>query len=333
MSSRQIQITTSDDPLSRLDKELAALMPADLGISRTRLSALIKDGQVHARDGQVLSDPKARVAPGVEIIIDLPAPKPIDAQPEDIPLVVVYEDDDLIVVDKPAGLVVHPGPGSETGTLVNALLHHCGDSLRGIGEALRPGIVHRIDKDTSGLLVVAKTDQALQGLAGQFAAHSVMREYVALTYGVPDAADPRLMGLREISHQGARFTGRSQVGRHPKDRKKMAVVTTGGKSAVTHFEVTERFGGKGARIACRLETGRTHQIRVHLAHIGHPLIGDPTYGRARVGFTFARQALHAAILGFEHPRTGETLEFRSEMPDDMAKLLADLRGDCRAANV
>lgn len=326
MSSRRIQITTSDDPLSRLDKELAAIMPAQHAISRTRLMALIKGGHVRAPGGQVLSDPKARVEPGVEITIDLPAPKPIEAQPEDIPLVVVHEDDDLIVVDKPAGLVVHPGPGSETGTLVNALLHHCGDSLRGIGEAVRPGIVHRIDKDTSGLLVVAKTDQALQGLAVQFAAHSVMREYIAVTYGVPDAGDPRLMGLREVNHRAGRFTLRSQLGRHPKDRKKMAVVATGGKSAVTHFEVAERLGDKAARIACRLETGRTHQIRVHLAHVGHPLIGDPTYGRARSGFSFARQALHAAILGFEHPASGETLEFRSELPSDMAALLSELRG-------
>ena len=253
---------------------------------------------------------------------------------------IVYEDSDLIVVNKAAGLVVHPAPGSSSGTLVNALLYHCRDTLSGIGGEKRPGIVHRIDKDTSGLLVVAKNDKAHTALSKQFADHSVERLYQALCHGVPDVNEPRLRGLRGVSFEpGAIVKITTQLARHKKDRQRQAVLFEGGRHAVTRVKVQDRFGMPAAvaRISCWLETGRTHQIRAHLAHIGHGLIGDPVYGRARKiaksAFenqtfqelsSFSRQALHAAVLGFVHPHTGDILRFEADMPADMTSLMRAL---------
>ena len=244
---------------------------------------------------------------------------PAAAQPEDIPLTIAYEDQHLVVVDKPAGMVVHPAVGNITGTLVNALLHHCRGQLSGINGVARPGIVHRIDKDTSGLLVIAKSDAAHEGLAAQFAAHTVHRRYIAVCAGHPSPPEGTI---------------NARIGRSDADRKKMTVLpnnSSRGKSAVTHYKVLQRLD-HAAQIECRLETGRTHQVRVHCASIGHPLLGDPAYGRTpkelravleRLGF--ARQALHAAELGFQHPLTGEIVQFRSNIPQDMAELIDQLR--------
>ncbi|MEO1612392.1 MAG: RluA family pseudouridine synthase [Pseudomonadota bacterium] len=312
----------------RLDKTLAALAPE--GISRSRLTALIREGAV-SREGRAVTDPKAKVKAGEAY--DLIVPDAVEAipQPEAIPLSVVFEDDYLIVVDKPAGMVVHPAPGAETGTLVNALLHHCGETLSGIGGVKRPGIVHRIDKDTSGLLVVAKTDIAHQGLSALFAAHDLDREYLAVTRGAPDRADPRLMGTPGVSIDGPWFRVETLIGRHPGDRKKMAVIRGGdGRRAVTRFQVEERLSDRAALIRCRLETGRTHQIRVHLNHLGHGLVGDPLYGKGKVAGLphvakhFTRQALHAATLGFIHPISGQSLIFSSEMSQDLRALVESL---------
>ncbi len=261
--------------------------------------------------------------------------------PEALPLEVVYEDADLIVVNKAAGMVVHPAPGSPSGTLVNALLAHCGADLSGVGGVRRPGIVHRIDKDTTGLLVVAKSDAAHHGLAGQFADHSVERQYQALVYGVPDAGDPRLRGVRGVSFEpGNVMRLTTQLARHKTDRQRQAVLFQGGRHAVTRARVVERFGTPPvlALTECWLETGRTHQIRVHMAHAGHALVGDPVYGgkrrlaRAALGETaeaavrgFPRQALHAAVLGFVHPVRGESLRFEAPLPPDMHELLGILR--------
>ena len=262
----------------------------------------------------------------------------VETLPEDIPLSVVWEDSDLIVIDKPAGMVVHPAPGSPSGTLVNALLHHCGDTLSGIGGERRPGIVHRIDKDTSGMLVVAKSDRAHHGLARQFEDHSVNRHYLAVVHGVPSGTDPRLRGLRGISFEaGGILRIATHLARHKTDRQRQAVVWDQGRHAVTRAHVVEGFAGQAALVDCWLETGRTHQIRVHLAYAGHGLVGDQTYGGRRklgaalgqgaeVGNSFPRQALHAATLGFDHPVTGERLEFSSPLPEDMAGLIAALRG-------
>jgi len=252
----------------------------------------------------------------------------------------VYEDADLIVVNKPAGMVVHPAPGTPSGTLVNALLHHCGDDLSGVGGMKRPGIVHRIDKETSGLLVVAKSDAAHHGLADQFAKHTVERRYLAVCYGAPDSNDPRLRGIKGTSFEpGNILRVQTFLGRHRTDRQRQAVSFDKGRHAVTRVRVVERFGQPEALalVECWLETGRTHQIRVHMAHVGHSLVGDPAYGGRRklsekaLGAVavssvagFARQALHAATLGFEHPISGEVLEFEAEMPGDMAQLIADL---------
>ena len=308
----------ADDDGRRLDKWLAGALP---GLSRSRLKALILDGRV-SRDGQTISDPNTPVKPGQQYSVAEPPPAPATPQPQDIPLTIVYEDDDLLVVDKPAGMTVHPAPGSPDGTLVNALLHHCGDSLSGIGGVARPGIVHRIDKDTSGLMVVAKTDLAHQGLSAQFAAHSLERAYQAVVWGVP--APPH-------------GTVEGPIGRHPVQRKKMAVVHRGGKPAVTRYKVLRAFGLRAALIECRLETGRTHQIRVHMTESGHPLIGDPVYGRARPAalkdcpeaarqavLSFPRQALHAYLIGFDHPRSGKTLRFQINLPLDISNLIYSL---------
>jgi 23S rRNA pseudouridine1911/1915/1917 synthase len=301
----------------RLDKTLAGLA-ADL--SRARIQALIAQGRV-SRDDAVLTDASGKAAAG-DYRIDVPPPEPAEPQAEAIPLKVLYEDAHLIVVDKPAGMAVHPAPGSEHGTLVNALLAHCGASLSGVGGVARPGIVHRIDKETSGIVVAAKSDAAHQGLSALFAAHDIERAYIALTRGAP--------GARRGVIEGA-------IARSTHDRKKMALVKSGGRAAVTHYLVEQVFGPEAkplaARLACRLETGRTHQIRVHLASKGCPCLGDPLYGsgppaepvrRAMAEAGLTRQALHAAVLGFRHPVTGETLRFESPPPDDMAKLQAAL---------
>lgn len=320
-------------------------MPEAAGLSRSRLAKAIASGEVR-RGGAVLRDAKAKVAEGEVIEIALAAPAEVAALAENIPLAVVYEDAALIVIDKPAGMVVHPAPGAGSGTLVNALLAHCGESLSGIGGEKRPGIVHRIDKDTSGLLVVAKTDRAHAGLAAQFAAHSVEREYMAFVHGLPDAADARLRGVPGLSVEaGGVFRIATQIGRHRTDRQRQAVLAAGGRHAVTRFRVEEAFGrpGAAARIACWLETGRTHQIRVHMAHAGHGLIGDPVYGGRRrlparalgeaaveAAAKFPRQALHAATLGFVHPEDGKRLIFSSALPLDMQVLQAALGGETEA---
>jgi len=296
-------------------------------LSRARIQQLIDAGAVSGPEG-VIEDAARRVKAGEDFIVRIPAPIPAAPQAEDIPLHVVYEDAALIIVDKPAGLVVHPAAGNPGGTLVNALLHHCKGQLAGIGGEIRPGIVHRIDKDTSGLLVAAKTDKALTSLGKQFAAHAIDRKYIAFVWGAPFKREGRIEG---------------DIGRSHFERTKM-VVRPGGKHAVTHYEVIEKYGPAlnpvAAKVQCRLETGRTHQIRVHMTHIGHPLIGDPAYGRARTAAAarkalpaevaaaldaFPRQALHAAVLGFQHPTTHKTMRFESPLPADMAALEAALK--------
>ncbi len=316
-------------------------MPEEAALSRTRLARLLEAGAVRL-NGQPAHDPKARVAAGDEVEIDLPEAEETEIAPEAIPLDIRHEDADLLVVDKPAGMVVHPAPGTPGGTLVNALLHHFGGALSGVGGRKRPGIVHRIDKDTSGLLVVAKSDRAHHGLAEQFARHDVERRYHAVVYGVPDAADPRLRGVRGVSFEaGGVLRLTTQLARHRTDRQRQAVTFDGGRHAVTRARVVERFGRPeaAALVECWLETGRTHQIRVHMAHAGHALIGDPVYGGRRklspaalpegavaAARAFPRQALHAATLGFEHPVTGAAMRFESPMPADMVALLEALRG-------
>ena len=302
----------------RLDKTLAELLP---DLSRGRIQALMAQGLV-SRDGAPLLDASAKAKPGEHQLL-IPPPAPADPQPEAIPLSILYEDEHLIVVDKPAGMAVHPAPGSETGTLVNALLHHCGASLSGIGGVARPGIVHRLDKETSGVMVAAKSDAAHQGLSKLFSTHDIDRVYVALVRGAPNPE---------------RGTIETRLGRSPHDRKKMAVLKSGGREAITHYRTEAVYGGDGrkplaARIACTLETGRTHQIRVHMASKGAPCLGDPVYGsgppaasvrEAIADAGLKRQALHAAVLGFVHPVTGEALRFESPLPADMAQLQANL---------
>jgi 23S rRNA pseudouridine1911/1915/1917 synthase len=325
---REIRITLGPSA-ERLDKALAAAAPEGFGLSRSRLQALIAGGAASA-DGAVLRDPTVRLAPGAEVLLRMPEAAEVETRAQDIPLNIVFEDAHLIVVDKPAGMVVHPAPGAEDGTLVNALLHHCGDSLSGVGGEKRPGIVHRIDKDTSGLLVVAKSDAAHQGLAALFAAHDLERLYLAVTRGAPDPADPRLAGLTGVKWEpGAMLRIEGDIARHPVDRKRMAVGRPGGRRAVTRARAIERFGGHkpvAALVECRLETGRTHQIRAHLSHVGHPLIGDPVYGRKGDPVAgFGRQALHAATLGFVHPVTGQKVRFEAAPPEDFEALLDALR--------
>jgi len=330
-----LRFTLPATPGERLDKALAAGAPDGHGLSRSRLQALIAEGAVRVPGGVVLRDPRMRVSGGEAVEIRLPPPVPTGAAPEEIPLDVVFEDAHLIVIDKPAGLVVHPAPGAATGTLVNALLHHCGGSLSGIGGALRPGIVHRLDKDTSGLIVAAKSDAAHQGLAAQFAARTIERRYCAVCWGAPDPADPRLAARMGVGWEpGGTLRIATAIGRHPADRLRMAVVGTGGKHAVTRVRVLERFGDparpRAALVECRLETGRTHQIRVHMAHALHPLVGDTLYARGFGGTDpaiggFARQALHATSLGFVHPVTAAVLRFERPPPADFTGLLTVLR--------
>ena len=292
----------------RLDRALAAAVPT---LSRERLKALIRSGAVEA-EGQAVRDPALKVRGEEALRVAMPEPAPAHNEPQDIPLTIVFEDEHLLVVDKPAGLVVHPAAGNLDGTLVNALLHHCAGQLSGIGGVARPGIVHRIDKDTSGLLVIAKTDVAHEGLAKQFAAHSIGRRYLAIVNGVPKAT----VGTVD-----------APLARSATNRKKIAIVEgKRGKRAVTHWKRLTMLND-AALVECRLETGRTHQVRVHMASIGHPLVGDPVYGRA--GKThgkilkelqFHRQALHAAELDFTHPVTKLRLSFASPMPPDMQEL-------------
>jgi 23S rRNA pseudouridine1911/1915/1917 synthase len=307
----------------RLDRFLSARLPE---LSRTRLQGMIKQGRVSVGRATIV-DAKYGVKPGERFLLDVPPAVPAEPGAEAIPLKVVYEDDALIVIDKPAGLVVHPGAGHAKGTLVNALIAHCGESLSGIGGVARPGIVHRLDKDTSGLMVVAKTDQAHRALAEQFADHGrsgeMQRGYLALVWGAPS----RPQGTID-----------APTGRHPSSRTKMAVLPGKGREAVTHWRVVETFSRQGAAVAslieCTLETGRTHQVRVHLAHIGHPLIGDPLYGKGfkskrrklpeRLGDKLAkldRQALHATMLAFVHPASGTLLKFNSTLPPDLSEIV------------
>lgn len=335
-----------EDPPRRLDKALALGLPEEADLSRTRIARLIEAGAV-ARIGpggrEVVTSLKTTVAAGEVWEVALPEPEAAEALPEAIPLEVVHEDAAVIVVNKPAGMVVHPAPGAPSGTLVNALLHHCGDTLSGVGGVRRPGIVHRIDRGTTGLLVVAKTDAAHRALAVQFARHSVEREYLALAHGHPDRGDPRLAGLPGIGFEAGGIVRIAlPVGRHRTDRQRMAVTPGRGRHAVTRFRVLGGLGPEersAALLSCRLETGRTHQIRVHLAHVGHPLLGDPVYGGARRSVPglseraqaelagFGRQALHAATLGFAHPDDGRVVRFEAPLPDDMAALLHMLGGD------
>ena len=313
---------------TRLDSYLAG---AVAGLSRSRAKALIVEGHVSV-GGATIVEPKRPVKSGDDLLVHLPPPVPAEPQGEAIPLDIVYEDDALIVIDKPAGLVVHPAAGNHTGTLVNALIAHCGESLSGIGGVARPGIVHRLDKDTTGLMVVAKSDRAHQALSAQFADHGrtgpLERGYKALVWGAP-----------------AMFEGtlEAPLARSRTNREKMAVVKTGGRNAITHYRVEERYGPKDRKpvaslLDCRLETGRTHQIRVHMAAMGNPLVGDRTYGSGfltkaaalpepagTLAGAFPRQALHAWLLGFAHPETGEEMHFEADLPDDMEALVEAFR--------
>jgi 23S rRNA pseudouridine1911/1915/1917 synthase len=304
---------TAEHSRERLDKALAALAP---DLSRARIQALIAAGAV-SLDGVAVAGGSVKARAGA-YAIRVPAPIAAEPEPEAMPLSILYEDEHLIVVDKAAGMAVHPAPGCERGTLVNALLHHCAGSLSGVGGVARPGIVHRLDKDTSGVMVAAKTDAAHAGLSALFARHDIDRLYVAITRGAPDPLQGTVM---------------TRLGRSPHDRKKMAVLKTGGREAVTHYRVERRFGPPerplAARVACRLETGRTHQIRVHMAHKGAPCLGDPVYGsgsparavtEAIEAAGLTRQALHAAVLGFVHPVTGDALRFETPPPHDMTAL-------------
>lgn len=299
----------------RLDRVLASR----LQLSRSRLKALIEAGHV-AADGATIRDPSAKVKPGQAFVVEVPPPEPDRPEPQAIPLDIRYEDEHLLVLEKPAGLVVHPAPGNPDLTLVNALLAHCGEALSGIGGVKRPGIVHRLDKDTSGLMVVAKSELAQNKLAAAFAAREIDRAYLALVWGVP------LPRVGEIT---------GNIGRSRTNRQKMAVVASGGKPAITRYKVLREWQGLAALVECRLATGRTHQIRVHLAAKGHPLVGDPVYGSGRQArratgpagaalARFPRQALHAYRLGFVHPATGERLAFEGELPADMAAMLREL---------
>ena len=307
-------VLTAGQVGQRFDRAIADVVPT---LSRERIKALLADGAIARDDGRPVTSGSAKVDAPQVLTIALPPPEPAEAVAQDMPLVVVHEDAHLIVIDKPAGMVVHPANGNPDGTLVNALLHHCAGQLSGIGGVARPGIVHRIDKDTSGLLVVAKSDVAHEGLAKQFADHSIDRVYHAITNGAP------------LPPAG---TVDAPLARSPHDRKKIAVVESArGKRAVTHFRTLERLRD-AAFIECRLETGRTHQVRVHMAHIGHPLLGDPVYGSRRSthastlkSIGFARQALHATRLGFIHPVEGKNVTFDSPLPKDMQELFTRLR--------
>ena len=335
-NTRILTVIIGEEPPRRLDKALSRDVPAEAALSRSRLMKLLSEGAITCK-GVVISDPRAKVQEGDEFTITVEQSVEVDVLPEDIPLEILFEDDDLIVVNKPVGMVVHPAPGSPSGTLVNALLHHFGGNLSGIGGEKRPGIVHRIDKDTSGVLVVAKSDAAHHGLAAQFEAHTVNRKYHAICYGVPDNADPRLKGVRGVSFEGSNVVKiNTQLARHRTDRQRQAVYFNQGRHAVTRARLVQRYGKPSVAclVECWLETGRTHQIRVNMTHTGHSLIGDQTYGGRRklspkalsaaaiaAVAAFPRQALHAATLGFVHPITKEELSFDAPLPNDMASLI------------
>lgn len=321
--NKKLSISLKASQDGRLDKilTLAAQESGAEGLSRARIQQLIKEGHLADPAGSIVTD--ASLAIRADDCFELTLPPPVAAQPEaqDIALDILFEDKDLLVLDKPAGLVVHPAAGNWDGTLVNALLAHCGKSLSGIGGVARPGIVHRLDKDTSGLMVVAKNDKTHQELTTQFADRSLSRVYRALVWGVPSPVSGSIEGA---------------IGRHPRSRQKMAVVTRGGKEALTHYKVLEVFGTFASLVECKLATGRTHQIRVHMAHIGHPVVGDPLYGTRRrapkaaeKGIAsllegFGRQALHAGEISFIHPRTGKKMDLNCPLPPDMKKLLTAL---------
>ncbi|MBX6320225.1 MAG: RluA family pseudouridine synthase [Rhodospirillaceae bacterium] len=312
-------VTTPAEAGERLDRLLAARLP---DLSRSRIKALIEAGHASA-GGRTIKEPSQRVKPGQTFAILIPEARPAEPRGQAIPLDILYEDEALIVVNKPAGMVVHPAPGNEEATLVNALIAHCGSSLSGIGGVQRPGIVHRLDKDTSGLMVAAKTDAAHRALSAAFARREVERAYQAVVWGVPARPEGRIEGA---------------IGRHPVDRKRMALVRRGGKPALTTYKVLKSLNSVATLVECRLATGRTHQIRVHMAAIGHPVVGDPVYGRATAARLKAlgaaargaveglkRQALHATVLGFRHPATGERLRWQVGLPSDIENLIAALR--------
>jgi 23S rRNA pseudouridine1911/1915/1917 synthase len=328
MSEAGRHFVTIDQDVSgeRLDRALAAALPF---LTRSRVKTLIESRRValaglHDEAGATLEEPSRKVKMGERFVVDIPAPEPAEPVPQDIALDIIYEDSDLLVVNKPAGMVVHPAPGNAENTLVNALLAHCGDSLSGIGGVRRPGIVHRLDKDTSGVMVVAKNDATHRALSKLFAAHDLTRIYQVLVWGGPTAR---------------KGTVDAPIARHPVDRKRMAVRRAGGRSAVTDYWVEKTFGPPlepvASLLGARLHTGRTHQVRVHLAHIGCPVVGDPVYGRqsrtrgrnrtaAPSLESFGRQALHAAVLEFVHPGTGKVMKFATELPQDFTTLLASL---------
>lgn len=289
----------------RLDKFLSQYLE---GYSRSFLQKLIKEDKVTVNNGACKAS--YRLTPGEHLQIHIPEPEQISIEPEDIPLDILYEDGDIIVVNKPKRMVVHPAPGHYSGTLVNALMYHCRDSLSGINGVMRPGIVHRIDQDTTGVLVVCKNDTAHQSLAEQLKEHSITREYHAIVHGHLKASEGTVEG---------------SIGRHPVDRKKMAMNVRNGKPAVTHYQVIDELNHQYTYISCRLETGRTHQIRVHMASLGHPILGDNLYGPSKCPFKLQGQTLHAKILGFVHPTTGEYMEFEAPLPDYFEKLLQKLR--------
>lgn len=303
---QKVELTVAEEMSGkRLDSVLAGMMPE---YSRSFIQKLFENGSITV-GGDPCSEKKRKAAAGDIVEITIPQPERLEVEAEDIPLDIVYEDDELLVVDKPAGMVVHPAPGNHSGTLVNALMYHCGDALSSINGVIRPGIVHRIDKDTSGLLMVAKTDRTHNALSAQLAEHSITRRYKAIVYS----------NIKE--DEG---TVDKPIGRDPGNRLRNAVVYTNSKNAVTHYRVLERFGGF-TLVEAVLETGRTHQIRVHMAYIRHPLLGDTLYGPAKNRYGAKRQMLHAGVLGFVHPVTGEYMEFNSPLPQDFEDVLAKLR--------
>lgn len=301
LTSHEILITESG---MRADKLISAALP---DLSRSAVQGLIAEGNVFCNGKPIQKSTKLPV--GAVLTVEIPPARPLDVKPENIPLDIVYEDDDLLVVNKPKGMVVHPAAGNYDGTLVNALLYHCGDSLSGINGVIRPGIVHRIDKDTSGLLIVAKNDTAHRHLAEQIKEHSFTREYRSVVYG-------------KITEDG---TVDAPIARHPQERKRMAVIRSeSAREAVTHYFVVKQFSGF-TQLRLRLETGRTHQIRVHMAHIGHPVAGDPVYGPKKIITSLQGQCLHAGLIGFVHPRTGEYMEFEAPLPQYFTDFIKTLR--------
>jgi 23S rRNA pseudouridine1911/1915/1917 synthase len=318
MSDAGRHIVTIDQGVAgeRLDRALAAALP---GLTRSRVKALIESRRVALADGSTVEEPSRKVKTGDRFVVDIPEPEAAVPEPQARDLDILYEDSDLLVLNKPAGLVVHPAPGNPDNTLVNALIAHCGNSLSGIGGVRRPGIVHRLDKDTSGVMVVAKNDEAHQRLSKMFAAHDLTRIYQAVVWGAPPAR---------------RGTIDAAIGRHPVDRKRMAVRKTGGRNALTEYWLEQRFGPPlrplASLLGAKLGTGRTHQVRVHLAHIGCPVVGDPVYARRRNTAggealkALGRQALHASVLEFRHPRSGRRMTFASELPQDIKTLIGSL---------